>query len=354
MALSRPGRFLAVVLVLIVLGVGGVFVFAKLTGTRVPVLNDDPGLATNGDVPDECPLTGVRADVPYRPALAVKIENAPASRPQAGLEKADIVYEQPVEGGITRYIAVYQCQDAERLGPVRSVRLVDGDIVRQFAEGDSQPLFAHSGGIPEIVQMIPAAGLHDIGFDQEPGAYERDPNRDMPHNLYSSTAELYEAVADRGGVPPAIFTYDPREPSAAKPGTAIRLPFAEATSTDTDVHWTWDAAKKQYGRRHGDAPHTLETGAQITAKNVIVQFVQTRPTEFVDVTGSPVLEIGSIGQGRAIVFRDGKAIEGTWVRQFAEDVTVFKDARGREIDLAAGNTWVELFPVNLEGAFSFS
>ncbi|MCA1727083.1 MAG: DUF3048 domain-containing protein, partial [Actinobacteria bacterium] len=265
-------------------------------------------------------------------------------------ENADVVYEEPVEGRLTRFIAVYQCKDADRLGPIRSVRLVDADVIRQFAHAGSQPLVAHSGGIREIVARIPDAGLNDIGFDRQPAAYERDPAREMPHNLYSSMADLYEAAEDPTGVPLPMFTYDAREPTGAEPGAVVHVPFGP--SVDTDVFWKWAPGKRAYVRLHGKTPHTVESGAQIQAKNVIVQYVQTRPTEFVDVNGAPVIEIGSIGQGDAVVFRNGKAIQGTWVRPFAEDVTVFKDARGREIEFAPGNTWIELVPVEVGANFS--
>jgi hypothetical protein len=351
-ALTRPGKILATLVTLVVVIGGGLFAYTKLTGKSIDEVIGNSNNGT-GDVPKECPLTGLKGDVPDRPVLAVKIENAPAARPQAGLEKADIVYEEPVEGGLTRFIAIFQCQDADRLGPIRSTRLVDGDIVRQFKAKGSQPLFAHSGGIKDIVAMIPAAGLLDVGFDKEPSAYERDPNRVIPHNLYSSTTELYAAAGDPTGAPPAMFNYDSREPTRAKPGTNIHVPFATDAPTDTDVFWKWNEGKGAYFRRHGDTPHKVESGQQISAKNVIVQFVQTRPSGYYDVNGVPVEEIGATGQGRAIVFRNGKAIEGTWVRQFVEDRTVFKDSQGREIDLVAGNTWVELVPESrVEATFS--
>jgi hypothetical protein len=330
-------------------------VVPMITGEDPPgIFGNKDTTGTNGEVPETCPLTGVDAEVPNRPALAVKVENAPASRPQSGLEHADIVYEQIAEGGITRFIAVFQCKNADRLGPVRSVRLVDGDVVRQFAQNGSQPLFAHSGGIPEIVEKIPAAGLLDIGFEREPSAYERILERKAPHNLYTTTPDLYEIAGDPSGVPPPVFTYDERVPSNSRPGTAIALPFAKVEGTDSAVRWKWNAGKKAYFRLHGETPHTLETSGQISAKNVVVQFVQTRDSEFVDVTGAPVQEIAAIGQGRAIVFRDGVAVEGTWTRHFATDLTVFKDGRGNVIDLAPGTTWVELFPANIEADFAFS
>ncbi len=348
MALSRPGKLLVGLVVAAVLVGGGLFAYTRITGKSFGPIKgpDDPGTTDVAANLTECPLSGLTGEVPNRPALAVKIENLPASRPQAGLESADLVYEQPVEGGITRFIVVFQCQEpAGRLGPVRSVRLVDPDIVSQFSAPSSIPLFAHSGGIPEIVQGIEAAGLLDVGFDRHPEAFERDPNRNQPHNLYTTMAELYAAADDPTGVPPGMFEYDPRVPSGSKDVSVVRVKgsshFSEAMS------WRWDAGKKAWLRFHGDSPHTMESGVQIAAKNVIFQTVQTHCSGFFDVNGTCVEEIGSIGTGDAIVFRNGKRIDASWTRNFAEDVTQYLDGRGRPIELTRGITWIILVPTDV-------
>jgi DUF3048 family protein len=347
-ALTRPGKLLVGLISVLVLVGGGLFAYTKLTGNTVSGFGgnggEDPG---DLPVPTACPLTGLQAEVPNRPVLAVKIENAQASRPQAGLEKADIVYEQPTEGAITRFIAVFQCQDAERLGPVRSTRLADPDIVSQF--GPSTPLFAHSGGIPEIVEGIARAGITDVGFDREPSAYERDISRESPHNLFTSTPNLYGAADDPLGVPAAMFSYDPRLPNGARPAGTVTVASSSQFSIETIV-WRYDSGKKAYLRFHGDTAHTVEGGTQVQAKNVIVQYVQTRPSGFTDVNGVPVLEVATVGEGDAIVFRNGQAVQGRWVRSFPEDVTKFLDGE-RQIDLQAGNTWIMLVPVGVTAAF---
>src|SRR5207249_9034733 len=113
--------------------------------------------------PPTCPLTGLApkaGSVPSRPALAIKVENLPAARPQTGLDQADIVYEEPVEAGITRFIAVFQCQEAPRVEPVRSGRLTDPDILVQF----DHPLFGYAGGVPQVKRKVIQTGLVDVNY----------------------------------------------------------------------------------------------------------------------------------------------------------------------------------------------
>ena len=145
--------------------------------------------------PALCPLTGTPAPggkVPQRAAVAVKIENLPEARPQWGLDKADIVFEEPVEGGITRFIAVYQCQAAARIEPVRSGRRVDPQILEPLG----RILFGYSGAIQPAINEIDSKRslLEDVGADRFGNAYWRDPDRYAPHNLVTSTAALYAAA----------------------------------------------------------------------------------------------------------------------------------------------------------------
>ena len=157
--------------------------------------------------PPVCPLSGVRSQVPQRPALAVKVENLPAARPQTGLSWADIVYEEPVEAGITRFIAIYQCRDASRIEPVRSARFTDIDVLKQFGT----PLFGYAGGVPQVIRAVRSAGITDINFTtaRASKAYRRDPNRSAPHNLYTSTNELYAAAKGlfQPEAPKPLFTF---------------------------------------------------------------------------------------------------------------------------------------------------
>jgi hypothetical protein len=300
--------------------------------------------------PEVCPLTGVKpsTSVPIRPALAIKVENLPAARPQTGLSWADIVYEEPVEGGITRFIAIYQCQDASRVEPVRSARLTDVDILVQF----DTPLFGFAGGVQKVVKAVRAAGIIDVDYltTQAANAYHRDPNRPAPHNLYTSTKDLYTAADGlfEPGIPAPVFTYRPKPPKGGVKGTEVHVPF----SSSSDVFWKWSGSKKVWLRFHGDVPHVSSDGTQFSAKNVVVQMVKTEPTDVTDANGVTSPRAITVGTGKAYVFRNGKMYVGTWERKSVDDLTMFLDASGKEIKLAPGQTWVELLPNDKTVSFS--
>jgi hypothetical protein len=285
-----------------------------------------------------CPLTGAqKKHVPNRPVLAIKVENIPEARPQAGIDKADVVYEEQVEGGITRFIVLFQCGDSSRVGPVRSARLTDPLVLTQYGH----PIFGYAGGVPRVVAAVRSAGLKDENFDIAVSAYVRDPNRPEPHNLYTSTKALYKAAHETGGEPKPVFTYDTSLPARSKRAAFAHLNF----SGYSDVFWRWSAKRQAWLRFHGTSPHTLENGAQVSAKNVVVQVVRyDYSTGISDVIGSPSPEAITVGFGKAYVFRNGRVIVGKWVRSSPSAITQFETKGGTVIPLTPGNTWVELYP----------
>lgn len=294
---------------------------------------------------ERCPLTGeevTNGNVTGRTALAVKIENSPESRPQAGLNEADVVYEEPVEGGITRFIAVYHCASADRVGPIRSARFVDPVIARQFGPA----VFAYSGGIPQVIQRIADVGLQDVGYDTNPEPFVLDPNRSAPHNVYSSTRTLLQAGSDRGSPPDEVFEHDEEPPSreGSRRGRELHLDF----STSSNVFWRYQQNQGRYVRLHDDVPHTTEDGRQVAAANVVVMEVELRDTGIIDAAGNPSPEVVAVGSGRAWVLRDGRVIQGEWRRDAEGDVTQLVDRDGDVIPLAPGRTWIELFPNDRE------
>ena len=340
MALStRSKAVLASVSAVVVVAAAGIG-YLMFTGQSDAI----PFLGGTRD-PVSCPLTGEEAanpDLAGRTVLAVKIENSPESRPQAGLNEADVVYEEPVEGGITRFIALYLCQTAERVGPIRSARFVDPVIVSQYGPA----VFAYSGGIPQVINDIASAGLQDVGYDTHPDAYTLDPNRSAPHNVYSSTRTLFRAGSDRGSPPEAVFEYDEEPPArqGSRRGRELHLEF----SSSSDVYWRYQRNQDRYVRLHGETAHTAEDGQQVAAANVVVMQVELRDTGIVDAAGNPSPEVVAVGRGRAWILRNGRVIEGEWRRGAEGDVTELVDDAGEVIPLAPGTTWVELFPSDLE------
>jgi len=342
MAMTRRGRLMFTVAAVAVAGV--LVVGAMALGGRGPASALIRSV-THTAPPPTCPLTGTRPPhgvVPHRPALAIKVENLPAARPQTGLNSADIVYEEPVEVFITRFIVVYQCQGAPRVEPVRSARLEDPDVLRQF----NHPLFGYAGGVPKVRNKIRAAGIHDVNFILDPRDYFRDPSRIAPHNLYTSTSLLWKLAGPKAGPPAPVFTYSTTAPAAPRESW-VHLPFSDYS----DVYWRWNRPHHVWLRYDGTVPHLLSDGQQIRATNVVVQVVKVTLSQITDVNGvhSPFAHV--VGHGKAYVFRNGRMVAGTWSRPSLSDVTTFKDAHGNVIPLEPGNTWVELFPSTLPVTF---
>ena len=348
MSMTRRGKVLAATITTVVVAVGAVGTLA-LTGNaaKIPLINKIPGISQLANdkpaKPPTCPLTGVAPHhaVPDRPALAVKVENLPEARPQAGLERADVIYEEPVEGGITRFIVVYQCQDAKRIGPVRSARLTDPDVLVQFG---TSTLFGYAGGVPRVEKAVADRGLHDVNYDVKAAidakAYERDPDRSEPHNLYTSTGALYKAGHEQGGTPGPVFTYRRKPPAGSKTARTVHMDW----SATANMYWTWNPHRNVWLRSYDTGPALLEGDRQIAATNVVVEVVKLKDTGIVDVIGTPSPEAETVGTGKAYVFRDGRVVEGTWKRPSIHALTRFYDASGKRIPLAPGNTWVELLP----------
>ena len=340
MSLTRRGKVTAAAATVVVLALAAVGYFA-IFPSRAPAFVQDAmsrvGLAE--PPPPSCPLTGQPAphgEVPARPALAIKVENLPDARPQAGLDRADVVYEEPVEGGITRFIVVYQCHDAARVGPVRSGRTTDPKVLVQFG----RPVMGYAGGQAPVVRAIDQAGLIDENYNIAISAYTRDDTRPAPHNLYTSTRSLWKAAKATEGAPHPVFSYDPEVAGPSRKARTVHLPF----SSYSDVYWTWSRREGAWLRSHGTVPHVLEDGTQVRAANVVVMQVQVRTGPIVDAAGNHSPEVELTGSGKAYVFRDGRMIVGRWERARLKDVTTFVTKAGTEIALAPGVTWVELLP----------
>lgn len=333
MALSTRQKSVVGALSAVVLAAAAFVGYRLLTGKPLDVFG----------LPDECPLTGLEPNdeqLVQRPMLAVKIENSAESRPQVGLDLADVIYEEEAEGGITRFIAMFQCSDAGRIGPVRSARLVDPNVLQQFGE----PLFAFAGGAPKVRKLIESfKQIVDLNYVDAADAYERDPNRTPPHDVFSSTGALYAAAKGRGSPPPNdVFDYDDDVPDRAKRTRGVHAEF----SPQADVVWRWNRNQEVWKRFHGTEPHTLEDGSQVAVNNVVVQMVRRIETDIVDPAGNPVFDFHVTGGGRAFVFRDGMVIRGRWEREDGDDVTRFIGDDGEDIPLSPGTTWVTLYPTD--------
>ena len=287
-----------------------------------------------------CPLTGekVTETALQRRPLAVMIENSPAARPQSGLNKADIVYEMLAEGDITRFMAVFLHGDAGELGPVRSAR-------PYFIERalDYNAVYVHCGGSEAAKQMVSqeqVAHLDEFSIGRR--AFWRVRTRKAPHNLYTDTEKLRRVAAQKGyeempEITPFRFS-EAGETAAA--GRASAGPTIHYPRVYNVAMFKYDNKQKLYKRYTGGRPHKDSfTGEQLTARNIIVQYVNTK---VIDEAGRRAMNME--GSGRALLFTGGKVYEGRWNKAGLRSRTVFSDEYGEEFKLNPGQTWIEVVP----------
>lgn len=290
------------------------------------------------------PLTGVPVeDAEERPAVAVKIENTAMARPQTGLEEADVVWEEMVEGGITRFNAVFHSRLPEVVGPIRSVRPMDAGIVAPL--GGPQVI---SGGQPLFLGSVQDTGVQLISHDAGHAGFFRSPDRRAPHNLYGRLPELL-AQAEATEPPPAqlVFAEDGAEPTAVlegEPATALRLRFRQ-----TSPGWTWDAGEGRWLRDEAGEPATSAAGEVLGAENVVVMRVEVVASAGRDQSGDAVPETVMTGTGEALVASGGHVVPATWSKATLGEPVTLTAAAGEEVALAPGTTWVELVPVDRGG-----
>jgi Protein of unknown function (DUF3048) N-terminal domain/Protein of unknown function (DUF3048) C-terminal domain len=289
-----------------------------------------------------CPLSGVPAPggaVPSRPALAIKVDNYPSARPQSGLNNADVVFEVPVEGGITRLVAVFQCQDAQTVGDVRSARATDALVLDEL----SRPLFVHVGGIAPVLSLIRQANLIDLDLGTRASLIQHPPGRYAPYNTFVSTAAVWEASPDDAQPPAPIFTYSATPPTA-QAVTSVHIPY----SSTNDATWTWDPNGQQWVLAYGAAPAMLADGQRIRAANIVVEVAQVTYGPWLE-DSRHGLEVQSqlVGSGPLIVFRNGTEVGGTWQRPSAAEPASLIGTDGTPIALAPGETWVEIVPASI-------
>ncbi len=273
--------------------------------------------------------TGLQGRDPDRPALAVKIDNASAARPQTGIIAADVVYEEIVEAGLTRFVAIFQTTSPGTVGPVRSGRTSDPILL----EGFDRPLFAYSGANRGTNQIINASPLVDVGYDDAASAYWRSSSRRAPHNLYASTDSLWELHAGRTDVSPAPFTFGWEGqplPDSAIAAEGVTIDFGRLVAD-----YAWDGSGWRRST-NGDA-HYDAAGTRIAPTNVVVQFTTygKSPAD----NRSP--EARTTGSGTAWVFTAGHLIVAEWHRPDpGRPATITVD--GEPVLLRPGRTWVAL------------
>ena len=273
--------------------------------------------------------SGLPGDEIRRPALAVKIDNVSVARPQEGINQADVVYEELVEAGLTRLIAVFQTTGARSVGPIRSARTSDP----QLLEGFDRPLFAYSGANRGTRGAVAASELTDVGYDAASSLYWRSTSRRAPHNLFSATDRLWGKYPERDEIPTSPFAFrtvlDGLHPSA-EPVAGVFVDFGNA-----EIDYAWNG--EGWERTHNGDAHSDSDGVRVAPPNVVIQFT-TYSTSSAD-SRSPEAE--TVGSGEAWVFTDGHVVRGRWERPDQSRPAALV-ANGRPIRLTPGRTWVAL------------
>jgi hypothetical protein len=327
----------------------GVVIAALVTGGKNTPAAKVAAVATTAATapPAVCPLTGAPAPggvVPARPALGVKIGNYPGDRPSSGLNQADIVFEEPVEGAITRLLAVFQCQGSRLVGDLRSAREPDAGILSQL----SHPLFVHAGGIDPVIALMESSPLIDKNLYSggNDSAIIYQPGRVAPYSTFVDTATLWALDPSDAAPPAPIFTYSAALPkgSVAGSGASVHIPF----SSSSDVTWQWNAATGTYLRSYSGTPDKLLDGSQTATTNVVIMTVHTATGPWVENSeGGHEVDVTATGTGPVVVMRNGVAITGTWSRASLTQPATLTAANGAPLTLQPGESWVELVPVGI-------
>lgn len=311
-----------------------------------------------------CPLNGTKHTKKAedfwskRRPLAVMIENHSEARPQSGLSSADVIYEAVAEGGITRFMAVFYCNLSDiQVGPVRSARTYYLDWL-----GEYDALYVHVGGAntpgpADALSQIIKYGVKDlnqfsIGFP----VFWRDYQRlghpvATEHTMYSTTAKLWEVGAKRGwtATDSAGVRWDNnfvswkfKRDKGGGTTSNIKVNFWES-QPEYQVEWQFDAATNSYKRKNGEPHVDLNNKQQLEAKVIIVQF-QRESNANDGYPGNVHLLYGTIGSGKALIFQDGNAVEGKWMKQSRTARTKYVDGSGKEIEFNSGQIWIQTVP----------
>jgi len=313
------------------------------TTTEASTTTSESPSTTIDDRP-RSPINGMPVDDPElleRRVLAVKIDNHWNARPQSGILESDAVFEIRVEGGLTRFMAVFHSADSEHLGPIRSGRPSDATLIRPF-----EAVLAISGGQPWIRAGISGLGTEYIS-DSRPGMF-RVSERFAPHNLYGNTLELREVATDRGypdeAPPVSLWSFGDTDPTAGEEATDISLTFSNSTTTN----WVWDGTHYLRSIDGGDSAWVNPEGdTERIAADVLVavigeQYTASSPTG----AGSSVPATSTIGTGPIHIFSEGRVVTGTWERESAEDPFVLTTEDGEELTVPAGWPWISIVPDN--------
>lgn len=297
--------------------------------------------APTADPVDRNPLSGeVLATASSDRVVAVKVDNAPEAGPPIGIQDAELVIEAPVEGGITRLTAMFFENEPKVIGPIRSVRPVDADLLAPW-----KPFLVTTGGQSFVYREIEAAGV-EILDDGTDGLFQQTERRE-PYHLVA-TIPLVEKEAGEGAPPVAVLPFGDVALGGSA-ATSVKIPFSGLA----DVEWTYDAAADGYTRLVGGEAYQIypEYGAELAGfatDTVIVMKAAQRSAGYTDSAGADVPTFDVIGFGSVMVLHGGEVRSGQWLRSAQSDGWVFLDEAGVQFTIPAGRVWLEIVPRYVE------
>jgi hypothetical protein len=271
------------------------------------------------------------------PVLVVKIDDTTQAHPQIGLEDADIVYIEQVEGGLTRLAAVFSSVIPQRIGPVRSARISDIEIMSQFG----RVAFAYSGAQSKLLPVIAAANLQDLGAQrQSPSIFTTDPNRIAPYAMVLRADLLMQEIVEKN------FQID----SAKSVGFSFgSLPEGGAATSKAVLHWpaatysaNWSAEEARWLLSHNNSVNFAASGVVLGPTTLVIQMVSITPSEYKDKVGGVTPFSQTVGSGKAYVLRNGQRFVTTWSRPSSESGTTFTFADGTQMNFDPGQIWIAL------------
>lgn len=333
--------------------------------------NDYQALTFDSNAPktESCPLSGVMYSKDqkkwwekHRP-LGVMIENHLESRPQSGINAADVTYEAVAEGGITRTLNVYYCQDAGIVGPVRSARTYFLDFISEYTEN---PLYAHVGGANTSGPADALGQINEYGWGSYNDlnqfsigfpTYWRDESRQghpvaTEHTMYSATSKLWDvgvkrkltnvdkdgAAWDKNFVK---YSFKDDSVSSARPKSQI-INIEFWNDPNYYVEWIYSPQDNVYLRKNGGSQHTdRNTKKQLSTKNLVILFM-TEAHANDGYEGNAHMLYGTKGTGKASIFIDGKETKGTWSKKDRQSRTIISDSNGAQVKFNKGKIWFEI------------
>lgn len=372
---QKTALIIGLVLYIVSAGVSFALFNGNGNGNYTPPVSEVVKDPDQGPLTEACPLNGKlytegqRQLWEKRRPLGLMVENHQEARPHSGINQADIVYEVVAEGGITRFLGIFYCDNPEIVGPVRSARIY---FIRLIQGYGNYPLYGHVGGANTPGPADALGELRDLGwagynnlnqfsvpFPNYWRDYDRLPGVATEHTMYTDTNKLWDYAAknfdltnvDEEGVAwdetfqPWKLAEGPKDDGTV---TSIAFSHWESMAADYSIQWDYDAEKKTYLRTNGGQPHfDQNTDQQIEAANIIV--VQSDETNANDgYPGNAHLLYDLTSGGDALIFQNGNAIEGTWEKEEDEAPMVFFDENGDEIEIVPGKVWVHVVPTGTE------